>query len=452
MEVALTPLPKTSLFDREEESEGSLDPLGLASLADELASRLASDGVRERQGNIRFLTFCCVGWSVMAAIDPKLQPGDRDSTLEQAFEWMVLEALVDPTLGSSDGELRIPGILKAKDCVARGLHLNADRYLRTPGTFGFFGVYRTLAIYLRIVAEDREGRRWLRSNGERIMEAWRLDNGLPGFREDGRGPGRDDFDALLRDLSRTWTHGMAEVSPEAKRFIVAYLSPAKGPGRTEGEALWSILNDEGNRPRDINRRLLMESLLDPEVGAIFESGRPGAEREFHLALRNKANENLAQVLDAIARFEDFGACLMDSFDELRRLLSPETRLVELAPLAANDRVISGAAGKAPAAYAAAESALEAIGLSDRFTPTFGAFSSSLDPAHFAETLLEHHQRVQKNKPPAGKLSWFDVETGKVGVRPLYRLDSAPRDSDGYLYAYRGTTLHRFVAAIGRRIP
>jgi hypothetical protein len=440
-------LPKASIFDPAEGSEGSLDPLGLAALADALASRLASDGVRERQSNIRFLTFCCVGWSVIAALDPELRPGDRDATLEQAFEWIVLESLV--SAADADGEdLRIPGILKASDCLARGLPMNSDRYLRTPGTFGFFGVYRSLATYLKVVGEARDGQRIMRMSGERILEAWRLDQGIPGFSEYGSGPGREEYRSFVRSLSDTWAAGKTEIRPDTKRFIRERLVPGARPGRRERSALWSSLKDEGYQSKDDNRRQLLAQLQDPEVRALFDDGNPGSERRFHRLLRGMAQGDLPAVLDAIEAFEAFSGFLMGGFDALRRRLTGESRLVELAAAASGDKAIREAAAGISAAYSVAESALEAVGLTERFIPQFSDFALPMDPVRFAEALIERHARTQKGKPPAGKAPWFETDRGRIGLRPLYRLDPGKRDPLEYLYAYRGRTLCRFAATAG----
>ncbi len=53
-------LPSLTTFDPETSSEGTLDPLGLYLIADQLATRLVP-AVRERMQRIRFLTAMAVG-------------------------------------------------------------------------------------------------------------------------------------------------------------------------------------------------------------------------------------------------------------------------------------------------------------------------------------------------------------------------------------------------------
>jgi len=58
-----TVLPSLTAFDPETSSEGTLDPLGLYLIADQLATKLVP-AVRERMQRIRFLTVMAV-WAVL---------------------------------------------------------------------------------------------------------------------------------------------------------------------------------------------------------------------------------------------------------------------------------------------------------------------------------------------------------------------------------------------------
>lgn len=69
-------LPFLSQFDPPQQSEGSLDPLGLYSIADALGVRLAP-GIRERQTTPRFLTLALVG---MVACDESYTADTRTNS------------------------------------------------------------------------------------------------------------------------------------------------------------------------------------------------------------------------------------------------------------------------------------------------------------------------------------------------------------------------------------
>ena len=142
MKSFVSGLPTATKFDPVDSSEGSLDPLGVSQIAGEIASGIGSDGVRERQSNLRFLTICCVGWELIAGFPNELKEtvgGDLDATLEQCVEWIIVEALTKLSIDNKEFDIQgLPGSTKARSAIERDLHLNADRYLRTPSVFGFF--------------------------------------------------------------------------------------------------------------------------------------------------------------------------------------------------------------------------------------------------------------------------------------------------------------------------
>jgi hypothetical protein len=74
-------------------SEGSLDPLGLYSVADALGVLLAP-GVRERQRHPRFLTAVCASAVVCSDFGPDIVAADDISEPWQIFEWYIVEGLV----------------------------------------------------------------------------------------------------------------------------------------------------------------------------------------------------------------------------------------------------------------------------------------------------------------------------------------------------------------------
>jgi hypothetical protein len=441
--------PRLSILDLDEKPEGSLDPLGTYAIADELASRLASPGVRERQSNIRFLTLCSIGWSLLAEMDSTLMPGDPGSAREQAFEWLIVEALVKGRATDADDgiELSVPGMQKAQDCVSQGLPLNADRYLRTPGTFGFFGVYRSLANYLRVASPAGDGTVFLNTNGERLLQAWKKDTGFRAFGPYGEGSGRKEFSSLLNSLQETWKEGQTPKKHGAGQFIRTWLHPNRRPGKEESKVLLSLLKDEGRQAADENRKKVLECLALQEGRAIVDSKDAGMERRFHRFVRSRSTDELRQLLDAIDAYEGFIGPLTDAFDGLRRCLGIETRLVELSGRAATSMPVKKAARSASAKFGGAFAALELVGLSAQFNSQFGGFSTPFTATDFAFRLMDHHEGIQRKKPPMGKASWFDRQGSKIGLRPLYRIEAEPRDPEGYVHSYRTRPLHRFLSVL-----
>jgi hypothetical protein len=92
---AVLAVPFLTTYDPPGASEGTLDPLGLYQIADQLATRLVP-AVRERMQRIRFLTAMAIGGLVTEGLD-----GGPDQAEPQPFlvwEWLVVEAIVR-TLG-----------------------------------------------------------------------------------------------------------------------------------------------------------------------------------------------------------------------------------------------------------------------------------------------------------------------------------------------------------------
>src|SRR5258708_10598195 len=103
-------LPFLTSYDPPGSSEGSLDPLGLYQIADQLAIQLVP-AVRERMQRIRFLTAMAVGAMVTEGLDD--DPRLRDASPYLVWEWLVVESLIrdradDPTVRG------VPGTLVAK--------------------------------------------------------------------------------------------------------------------------------------------------------------------------------------------------------------------------------------------------------------------------------------------------------------------------------------------------
>ena len=110
-----TLLPFQTAFDPPQLAEGSLDPLGLYSVADALGVRLAP-GVRERQRTPRFLTLALVGHWICQGMDEDQNPDVPPAWL--VFEWLVVASLVHQLEGSDDIK-GIPGREKVKEALRR---------------------------------------------------------------------------------------------------------------------------------------------------------------------------------------------------------------------------------------------------------------------------------------------------------------------------------------------
>ena len=84
-------LPHLSSYDPGLAGEGSLDPLGLASIADKLAEEVLPS-VTARMSRIRFLTATAVATRVTEPFSDELA-SDGVTPPYLAFEWLLVEAL-----------------------------------------------------------------------------------------------------------------------------------------------------------------------------------------------------------------------------------------------------------------------------------------------------------------------------------------------------------------------
>src|SRR5687767_10540723 len=117
----MTSFPFLTAYDPPGSSEGTLDPMGLYQIADQLAVKLVPS-VRERMQRIRFLTAMAVGSLVTEDLD-EAQP-QRDAAPYLVWEWLVVEALIRPR--DTDEELwGVPGMLVTKRAFENQTYLDA---------------------------------------------------------------------------------------------------------------------------------------------------------------------------------------------------------------------------------------------------------------------------------------------------------------------------------------
>ena len=442
MSEFIAALPTASLYDPEEASEGSIDPLGMYPLSEALALRIGSPGVRERQRNLRFLTICCVGWEVIGGVRAEAEPGDPNATLEQCLEWLVVEALAGDPDGEDDGKIQgLPGATKAKSCLDRGLHLNADRYLRMASVFGFFGVYRTLAEYIKLVVRGSEEGAILGDGGVRLLTAWRNEQGLPGFGRDLIGSGQKEYRCMVAALTKVWREGQVVEDRQAFQFIQRYLRHSVVTGKAEAAELRRLLIEPGASEADGNRREILKAVESKPAAAILSEDSPAAEARFHDLIRPDSSPNLKVILEAVRAYENFIGAMQNVFDDLLFALSDHANLIDVKVAAAKIPQLEKRAARFPILFKEATAALGRVpGLAERFGVLFGAFGVKSDAVGFLRLLLTHHERVQKDKPPEGKSPWIERKGDLIAVRLRYRRDAGGSDDGRYVYFYRSRPL------------
>lgn len=430
-------LPFLSQFDPPEQAEGSLDPLGLYSIADALGVRLAP-GVRERQSKPRYLTLALVGMA--ACGDDLLVAGERKRLPAWlVYEWLVVESLVRQLRGTPSLQ-GIPGRDKVLSTLDAGDVVCMRTYLKTPTVFGFHGIYRVLGVKTGLF--DAEGRSL--DHGNRVLNAWQADQGLSGFTS-GQGPG----DGFRRAIERAVRSGLEaghtkDPGAQLRGLITSHLSPRE-PGPKERDALWAALTHN-----DALRGEYARVLCSQEGQAAWrEAGE--SEAAFQAWLIPHTSLPMRQLLKTIQTFERLARLLTDAFDEVRYRMTQERAPVDTAWLS-RGAALKLASTECLAAYGEAVDDLGEIdpGLRVRAERAFSWVGEATTPSSFATHLLEHHGRIQKAKPPNGKRAWFDTfGDGRVAIRPAYTAAEFVAQPDIYVQAYRTKPIWSFACDLGR---
>jgi hypothetical protein len=307
--VGLT-FPFVTDLDPDRAGEGSLDPLGLARLADRLADEIAPE-VTARMSRIRFVT-------AIAACSQLLgEPADILSTdgtpAYLAFEWHVVESFV--RVSPASGTDAVPGIQKARARLRdHRRHLNGPSYLETPKVFGFHGVYKRIARDIEVVDENLV----LLPRGDELVATWEREQQLEGFaRRLSRTRGGRLAQQLKGQVERALDKGGVELGYSSQWWPV--ISGAFGPG------------DAGGR----ERRQLWGWLVDPrwevrrEIALLIARDRDSPSDE-----RGAVERLLAESLSAELRNR---LRAIDGFEAAVRPLDDGFRLCARSPHSASHR-------------------------------------------------------------------------------------------------------------------
>lgn len=430
MDASYVGYPMLSVHDPEGSGSTSLDPLGLTPLGEQLAVELIP-GVRERQTHPRYLTTIAVSHAVCQEFPSDTVAADGFSEPWQVFEWYVVEGLVRGSASSE--EARVPGSLKAKKALSQGLHLNAARYLKAPGTFGFHGVYGLLARTLRVEQADH-----LAEFGFELLEAWQNERDLAGFYGTSEGPGRNIRQRLTEAVRAGLKAGAVDCSGSwfGWKFFHEHLNPTES-GPRERQLLW-------NRIRTGTSPYCAEALDFLVSKAGKELMNQGAnERRLYATLKRVVSKNFQARIEVIQRYEAFCRILQNAFDSCRYEITQARRGIKpviLAELPAVKKAVEFL----PSAFNEAEQSLGDSQRRLRFKSVFEEIAQTRQGPAFVQALFEHHKRVQKAKPPDGKATWIEQHfDGSLLIRPEYQLKALPELSGEFVNPYRMRALWNF---------
>ena len=309
--------------------------------------------------------------------------------------------------------------------------------MKTPRIFGFYGVYKRLAIHLGLVDVNLGPG----PNAERLVDAWARDQGLGGF--SGARP-------LLQRWSAAISRSMAENPPHTR------------PGwKTEAWAeLANAFAPAGGKTRE--RRYLRELLHStderrlgalPAIWKLQEKFKNGSDDDFQEERLHDDLEkdvpNLGTLLVAIRTYEDFARGLQDAFDVMKAEAAGHDSQGYDVPRIAGNREFKQSVKELHTRFAAThaalgEVALASLSLPNLFSERFGVFAELMMEADCALALCAHHETVQRGKSADGKRPWFDrIGKDRIYIRHAYRTPRREILPDRYVHDYRGKPIRRF---------
>ncbi len=426
-------MPLLTEADPKISADGSIDPLGMYSIADALAVRMIP-GVRERQQHPRFLTCIAVSLSLCSGFPEEAVAADEISEPWQVFEWYLVEGLVRTT--KEKGLLRgLPGQDKAATAIKDGVPLSAKRYLKTPTVFGFHGVYRALARDVGVEQVCRLG-----ETGHALLTTWEKEHQLNGFSGSGDGPGK----AVRHQLVEAICDGLQSGGVARKwgwsgwQFFSDHLG-IYNAGRQEARTIAQALLNPGSG----NRKEVLGFLISDAGQQLWKDEDARSERMFHAGLGEVASPDLKELLRAIDAYERFCRLLQDAFDDVLFRLSQHQTRIAPAELA-RSKGVRQAARAVPDIFTQVAERLSPFSQEIRFQETFSSLAERVSELDWLERLLEHHRWVQREKPPAGKAPWLDrFEDGSCIIRTAYIQDTGGRHDNSFVHAYRTASLWSF---------
>jgi hypothetical protein len=425
-----TTFPFLTSYDPTGTSEGTLDPLGLYQIADQLAVHLVP-AVRERMQRIRFLTAMAVGALVTEGLEDK--PQARDASPYLVWEWLVVEALIRH-MGDNPELWGVPGTLLARRALNQHGYLDARSYLKTPRVFGFHGVYKRLAAHLGIVNVHLK----IGPSTEGLVDSWARDLGLGGL---------EGVKPILSRWSKAVRLSLNEKPPRTKTGwdskAWAELAEAFAPSTCktrEKRHLRKLLLAAGDQPLGALPAIW-------QLQAEFSDGE-FQEEDLHNRLEEIAPE-YRQLLEAIRAYEGFARSLQDGFyilkAEAARLEAQGFAIPQISHDADFRKSVENLDKQFETTYRAlGETTPMSVSLQNLFAQRFKNFAAPMAAGDCAIALCQHHEAVQRAKSAEGKRAWFDrLGPDRIYVRHAYR-DPRPEIQPGrYVHDYRGKPIRRF---------
>jgi len=419
-------LPFLTAYDPPGTSEGTLDPLGLYQIADQLAVQLVP-AIRERMQRIRFLTAIAVGSFVTEEIED--DPKNRDASPYLVWEWLLVEALIR-TRGDDDTLWGVPGTLVGKNALSQYNYIDARSYLKTPRIFGFHGVYKRLALHLGILdVHLRPG-----PNADLLKNAWAF-----GMRRKANALMDQWKKAIETSLKNKPPHTKSHWALTDWKELADAFPPLPIP-KKEKSVLYELLHSTDN----------MKLGALPDIWKLQSEIPEDDYHEEWLHKRLKEQQpRYSHLIDTIQAYEQFARSLQDAFDILRAEAVRSDIHGFHVPDIIRDPDFINCIHDLDTQFEKTFMALGEIrnarlSLQNLFQQRFGEFAEPMDHGSIALALCAHHEKVQQDKSESGKRPWFDrLGANRIYIRHAYRNQREEIKPDQYVHTYRGWPIRRF---------
>ncbi|MDP9896782.1 hypothetical protein J2W32_005968 [Variovorax boronicumulans] len=429
----LAQFPRLTAYDPGVVGEGGLDPLGLGAIADRLADVLVP-GLRARMNQPRFVSLTAIGAMAYQELH-KLTADEGKTTVDLAFEWLVVEAMVRHSRRGDQAQPRnvgLPGNEKAQRALKGGNRVSRRTYLNGPRVFGFTGIYRPFSRDANVLTlEDQLG-----ENAAVLVRAWEVDRKLNGYVDRVHStPGgklrKEIAEACKRSLEEA--ECSAPIHGQLLRELSDHLAP-KAAGVKEREALRRLVSQSDHEIR--NDLVAMLTARPPAEGT--------PQRAIALELLASAAGATRVALQAVIDYEEAASALDRIFRRFLAfacnhhgaIVSPGEALgtPSLAQVAEEIGTLAQRAVDSVAQLGDAQ-------LASDTADAFRLFAGPLSTSQFFDAIVERHEEVQTDKR---KLAWLDRIGADWTVRTPYRNRDEKFVDEEWAHPMRLETLSRFL--------
>jgi hypothetical protein len=192
------------------------------------------------------------------------------------------------------------------------------------------------------------------------------------------------------------------------------------------------------------RQEFLRSLIE-HGAAISREG----EAQYFRDLAGRSSKTLAARLELIDAYEGLCRPLDDAFRLLRQLSTERGGVPVSAASFAKDPLAPNLSLAVPPAVERLAAAVDTESLSNDLSELLDRFANVTDPESLYNLTVEHHQEVQRGKPPDGKRPWVEPLRDGYVVRPQYAVSARPEFEDTYIHWYRTGTACTFLQDLGK---